>query len=127
MDVQTFRQKFSTDSSLMSLPDERIQDALEEADLVVSQIEFGALKERAVGLYAAHILKVGTASGNGAAFATASSMTIAGQSVSYSRSSKEAFYDLSMYGQRYLALKNSIPIDDEGTNPNRLGVGAFVV
>ncbi|MEX7543126.1 DUF4054 domain-containing protein, partial [Acinetobacter baumannii] len=37
------------------------------------------------------------------------------------------FYDLSMYGQRYLALKNSIPIDDEGTNPNRLGVGAFVV
>ncbi len=41
MDVQTFRKKFSTDSSLMSLPDERIQDALEEADLVVSQIEFG--------------------------------------------------------------------------------------
>lgn len=36
MDVQTFRKKFSTDSSLMSLPDERIQDALEEADLVVS-------------------------------------------------------------------------------------------
>ncbi|EGT89213.1 DUF4054 domain-containing protein [Acinetobacter baumannii] len=127
MDVQTFRKKFSTDSSLMSLPDERIQDALEEADLVVSQIEFGALKERAVGLYAAHILKVGISSGNGAAFSTASSMTIAGQSVSYSRSSKEAFYDLSMYGQRYLALKNSIPIDDEGTNPNRLGVGAFVV
>lgn len=126
MDVQTFRQKFSTDSSLMSLPDAKIQDALEEADLVVSQIEFGALKERAVGLYAAHILKVSTAS-NGAAFGTASSMTIAGQSVSYSRSSKEAFYDLSMYGQRYLALKNSIPIDDEGTNPNRLGVGAFVV
>lgn len=105
MDVQTFRKKFSTDSSLMSLPDERIQDALEEADLIVSQIEFGALKERAVGLYAAHILKVGTSSGNGAAFSTASSMTIAGQSVSYSRSSKEAFYDLSMYGQRYLALK----------------------
>ncbi len=104
MDVQTFRKKFSTDSSLMSLPDERIQDALEEADLIVSQIEFGA-KERAVGLYAAHILKVGTSSGNGAAFSTASSMTIAGQSVSYSRSSKEAFYDLSMYGQRYLALK----------------------
>ncbi|HEO1845405.1 TPA: DUF4054 domain-containing protein [Acinetobacter baumannii] len=127
MDVQTFREKFSTDSSLMSLPDARIQDALEEADQIVSQIEFGALKERAVGLYAAHILKVGTINGNGAAFGTASSMTIAGQSVSYSRSSKEAFYDLSMYGQRYLALKNSIPIDDEGTNPNRLGVGAFVV
>ncbi len=34
----------------MSLPDEGIQDALEEADLIVSQIEFGALKERAVGL-----------------------------------------------------------------------------
>ncbi|EPL9515897.1 DUF4054 domain-containing protein, partial [Acinetobacter baumannii] len=64
MDVQTFRKKFSTDSSLMSLPDERIQDALEEADLIVSQIEFGALKERAVGLYAAHILKVGISSGN---------------------------------------------------------------
>ena len=121
MDVQTFREKFSTDSSLVNLSDAKIQDALEEADLVVSQIEFGALKERAVGLYAAHILKVG------AAFSNASSMTIAGQSVSYSRSSKEAFYDLSMYGQRYLALKNSIPIDDEGTNPNRLGVGAFVV
>ncbi len=127
MDVQTFRQKFSTDTALVNLPDAKIQDALEEADLVVSQIEFGALKERAVGLYAAHILKVGASSGNGAAFGTASSMTIAGQSVSYSRSSKEAFYDLSMYGQRYLALKNSIPIDDEGTNPNRLGVGAFVV
>ncbi|MFW1964498.1 DUF4054 domain-containing protein [Acinetobacter baumannii] len=72
MDVQTFREKFSTDSSLMSLPDAKIQDALEEADLIVSQIEFGALKERAVGLYAAHILKVGISSGNGAAFGTAS-------------------------------------------------------
>ncbi|MGQ0515668.1 DUF4054 domain-containing protein, partial [Bacillus sp. D-CC] len=60
MDVQTFREKFSTDSSLMSLPDAKIQDALEEADLIVSQIEFGALKERAVGLYAAHILTVPT-------------------------------------------------------------------
>lgn len=127
MDVQTFREKFSTDSALMNLSDAKIQDALEEAELVVSQIEFGALKERAVGLYAAHILKVGTSSSNGAAFGTASSMTIAGQSVSYSRSSKEAFYDLSMYGQRYLALKNSIPIDDEGTNPNRLGAGSFVI
>ncbi|RSQ40165.1 DUF4054 domain-containing protein [Acinetobacter baumannii] len=83
MDVQTFREKFSTDSSLMSLPDAKIQDALEEADLIVSQIEFGALKERAVGLYAAHILKVGISSGNGAAFGTASSMTIAGQSEPY--------------------------------------------
>ncbi|WP_151745113.1 DUF4054 domain-containing protein [Acinetobacter calcoaceticus] len=127
MDVQTFRQKYSSDTALANLSNDKIQDALEEAELVVSQIEFGALKERAVGLYAAHILKVGTVSGNGAAFGTASSMTIAGQSVSYSRSSKEAFYDLSMYGQRYLALKNSIPIDDEGTNPNRLGVGVFVV
>ncbi|MHC3125299.1 MULTISPECIES: DUF4054 domain-containing protein [Acinetobacter] len=127
MDVQTFRQKYSSDTALANLSNDKIQDALEEAELVVSQIEFGALKERAVGLYAAHILKVGTTSGNGAAFGTASSMTIAGQSVSYSRSSKEAFYDLSMYGQRYLALKNSIPIDDEGTNPNRLGVGVFVV
>ncbi|WP_198078808.1 DUF4054 domain-containing protein [Acinetobacter calcoaceticus] len=127
MDVQTFRQKYSSDTALVNLPDDKIKDALEEAELVVSQIEFGALRERAVGLYAAHILKVGTTSGNGAAFGTASSMTIAGQSVSYSRSSKEAFYDLSMYGQRYLALKNSIPIDDEGTNPNRLGVGVFVV
>lgn len=127
MDVQTFRHKYSSDAALVNLSDATIQDALEEAELVVSQIEFGALKERAVGLYAAHILKVGTISGNGAAFGSASSMTIAGQSVSYSRSSKEAFYDLSMYGQRYLALKNSIPIDDEGTNPNRLGVGAFVV
>lgn len=127
MDVQTFRQKYSSDTALANLSNDKIQDALEEAELVVSQIEFGALKERAVGLYAAHILKVGTTSGNGAAFGTASSMTIAGQSVSYSRTSKEAFYDLSMYGQRYLALKNSIPIDDEGTNPNRLGVGVFVV
>lgn len=127
MDVQTFRQKYSSDTALANLSNDKIQDALDEAELVVSQIEFGALKERAVGLYAAHILKVGTTSGNGAAFGTASSMTIAGQSVSYSRSSKEAFYDLSMYGQRYLALKNSIPIDDDGTNPNRLGVGAFVV
>lgn len=127
MDVQTFRQKYSSDTALANLSNDKIQDALEEAELVVSQIEFGALKERAVGLYAAHILKVGTSSSNGVAFGTASSMTIAGQSVSYSRSSKEAFYDLSMYGQRYLALKNSIPIDDQGTNPNRLGVGAFVV
>lgn len=127
MDVQTFRQKFSTDSSLMSLPDERIQDALEEADLVVSQIEFGALKERAVGLYAAHILKVQKSNPNGTAISNASSMSIAGQSVSYARSSKETFYDQSIYGQRYLALKNSIPIDGKGTNPNSLGVGAFVI
>ena len=126
MDVQTFREKFSTDSSLMSsLPDAKIQDALEEADLIVSQIEFGALKERAVGLYAAHILKVGISSGNGAAFGTASSMTIAGQSVSYSRSSKAL---ISQHVWPALScVKNSIPIDDEGTNPNRLGVGAFVV
>ena len=127
MDVQAFRQKFSTDTALVNLPDAQIQDALEEASLVVSQIEFGELKERAVGLYAAHILKVDTKSSNGAAFGNASSMTIAGQSVSYNRSSKETFFDQSIYGQRYLALKNSIPIDDSGTNPNRLGVGAFVI
>lgn len=127
MDVQTFRQKFAHDSALANLSDPVIQDALDEAELVVSQLEFGALKERAVGLYAAHILKVEINSKAGSAFSNASSMTIAGQSVSYSRSQKETFYDQSIYGQRYLALKNSIPIDDKGTNPNRLGVGAFVV
>ncbi|ENX60725.1 DUF4054 domain-containing protein [Acinetobacter sp. ANC 5659] len=127
MDVQTFRQKFAHDTALVSLSDPVIQDALEEAELVVSQLEFGALKERAVGLYAAHILKVEANSKGGGAFLNASSMTIAGQSVSYSRSQKETFFDQSIYGQRYLALKNSIPIDDKGTNPNRLGVGAFVV
>lgn len=127
MDVQTLRQKFSTDTALVNLSDPVIQDALEEAELVVSQLEFGALKERAVGLYAAHILKVESNSKAGSAFSNTSSMTIAGQSVSYSRSQKETFFDQSIYGQRYLALKNSIPIDDSGTNPNRLGVGAFVV
>ena len=127
MDVQTFRQKFAHDTALANLSDPVIQDALDEAELVVSQLEFGALKERAVGLYAAHILKVEANSKGGSAFSNASSMTIAGQSVSYSRSQKETFFDQSIYGQRYLALKNSIPIDDKGTNPNRLGVGAFVV
>lgn len=127
MDPQAFREKFKYDTALMNLSDAEIADALEEADLVVSTLEFGALKQRAVGLYAAHILKVGlkTKSGNG--FSDASSMTIAGQSVSYSRSGTDAFYSHSIYGQRYLALKNSIPIDNQGTNPNRLGVGAFVV
>ncbi|MFH3721985.1 DUF4054 domain-containing protein, partial [Acinetobacter baumannii] len=28
MDVQTFRQKFSTDTALVNLPDAKIQDAL---------------------------------------------------------------------------------------------------
>ncbi len=127
MDVQTFRQKFAHDTALANLSVPVIQDALDEAELVVSQLEFGALKERAVVLYAAHILKVETNSKGGSAFSNASSMTIAGQSVSYSRSQKETFFDQSIYGQRYLALKNTIPIDDKGTNPNRLGVGAFVV
>lgn len=126
MDPQAFKEKFKYDSELMNIPDAEIADALEEADLVVSEIEFGKLKERAVGLYAAHILKVAKKRPSGNAFGDASSMTIAGQSVSYSRSNTETFYNQSIYGQRYLALKNSIPTSD-GTNPNTLGVGAFVV
>lgn len=126
MDPQAFKQKFKYDTALLNLPDAEIADALEEADLVVSSVEFGELKERAAGLYAAHILKVAlkTKSGNG--FSDASSMSIAGQSVSYSRSNTETFYNQSIYGQRYLALKNSIPTVDS-TNPNSLSVGAFVV
>ncbi|WP_353171321.1 DUF4054 domain-containing protein [Acinetobacter rudis] len=127
MDPQAFRQKFKYDTALLNLPDSEIADALEEAELVVSTLQFGALKERAVGLYAAHILKVAIKSKNGAGFNEAASMSIAGQSVSYSRTNTESFYSHSIYGQRYLALKNSIPIDDKGTNPNCLGVGAFVV
>lgn len=127
MDLQAFRERFKSDSQLYNSNDSEIQDALEEAELVVSVIEFGKLKERAVGLYAAHILKVQKSNPNGTAISNASSMSIAGQSVSYARSSKETFYDQSIYGQRYLALKNSIPINDKGTNPNSLGVGAFVI
>ncbi len=127
MDPQAFRQKFKYDTALLNLTDAEIADALEEADLVVSTLEFGALKERAVGLYAAHILKVGLKSKSGNGFSDAASMSIAGQAVSYSRSNTESFYSHSIYGQRYLALKNSIPIDSVGTNPNRLGVGAFVI
>ena len=127
MDPQAFRLKFKYDTALLNLSDAEIADALEEADLVVSTLEFGALKERAVGLYAAHILKIAIKSKNGAGFNDAASMSIAGQSVSYSRSKTEAFYDHSIYGQRYLALKNSIPIGTENLNPNRLGVSAFVV
>lgn len=127
MDPQAFRQKFKYDTALLNLTDAEIADALEEADLVVSTLEFGALKERAVGLYAAHILKVGLKSKSGNGFSDAASMSIAGQAVSYSRSNTESFYSHSIYGQRYLALKNSIPIDTQGTNPNRLGVGAFVI
>lgn len=127
MDPQTFREKFKSDPQLYNSNDTEITEVLEEAEIVVSVIEFGKLKERAVGLYAAHILKVQKANPNGTAISNASSMSIAGQSVSYARSSKETFYDQSIYGQRYLALKNSIPIDDKGTNPNSLGVGAFVI
>lgn len=127
MDLQTFRERFKSDSQLYNVSEPEIQDALEEAELVVSVVEFGQLKERAVGLYAAHILKVQKANPNGTAISNASNMSIAGQSVGFSRSAKETFYDQSIYGQRYLALKNSIPIDDRGTNPNNLRVGAFVV
>ena len=127
MDLQTFRERFKSDSQLYNASEPEIQDALEEAELVVSVVEFGQLKERAVGLYAAHILKVQKANPNGTAISNASNMSIAGQSVGFSRSAKETFYDQSIYGQRYLALKNSIPIDDRGTNPNNLRVGAFVV
>ncbi|WP_174492717.1 DUF4054 domain-containing protein [Acinetobacter sp. Marseille-Q1623] len=127
MDLQTFRERFKSDSQLYNASEPEIQDALEEAELVVSVVEFGQLKERAVGLYAAHILKVQKANPNGTAISNASNMSIAGQSVGFSRSVKETFYDQSIYGQRYLALKNSIPIDDKGTNPNNLRVGAFVV
>lgn len=127
MDLQTFRERFKSDSQLYNASEPEIQDALEEAELVVSIVEFGQLKERAVGLYAAHILKVQKANPNGTAISNASNMSIAGQSVGFSRSAKETFYDQSIYGQRYLALKNSIPIDNQGTNPNSLRVGAFVV
>ncbi|WP_173910750.1 DUF4054 domain-containing protein [Acinetobacter sp. Marseille-Q1618] len=127
MDLQTFRERFKSDSQLYNASESEIQDALEEAELVVSVVEFGQLKERAVGLYAAHILKVQKANPNGTAISNASNMSIAGQSVGFSRSAKETFYDQSIYGQRYLALKNSIPIDDKGTNPNNLRVGAFVI
>ncbi|MEG2268963.1 MAG: DUF4054 domain-containing protein, partial [Acinetobacter sp.] len=108
MDPLAFREKFKYDTALMNLPDAEIADALDEADLVVSTLEFGALKERAVGLYAAHILKVAIKSKSGNSFSDASSMTIAGQSVSFSRSGTDVFYNQSIYGQRYQALKNSI-------------------
>ncbi|OTG94995.1 DUF4054 domain-containing protein [Acinetobacter sp. ANC 3832] len=127
MDLQAFRERFKSDSQLYNSNESEIKDALEEAELVVSVIEFGKLKERAVGLYAAHIIKVQKANPNGTAISNASSLSIAGQSASFSRSSKDTFYDQSIYGQRYLALKNSIPIDDKGTNPNSLGIGAFVI
>ncbi|KAK0352187.1 hypothetical protein LTR94_021909 [Friedmanniomyces endolithicus] len=80
MDPQAFKLKFKYDTALMSLPDAEIADALEEADLVVKSLEFGDLKERAVGLYAAHILKVALKSKSGNSFSDASSMAIAGQS-----------------------------------------------
>lgn len=127
MDLLTFREKFKSDTQIHNSSDAEIIDVLDEANDVVSLIEFGNLKERAVGLYAAHVLKVQKNNATGSSFSNASSMSIAGQSVSYSRSSKETFYDQSIYGQRYLALKNSIPIDDKGTNPNSLGIGAFVI
>ena len=127
MDPQTFREKFKSDSQLYNSNDTEITEVLEEAEIVVSVIQLAKFKERALDLYAAHILKVQKANPNGTAISNASSMSIAGQSVSYARSSKETFYDQSIYGQRYLALKNSIPIDDKGTNPNSLSVGALVI
>ena len=43
MDPLAFREKFKYDTALMNLPDVEIADALDEADLVVSTLEFGAL------------------------------------------------------------------------------------
>ena len=126
MDVTQFRQLFASDQQLLILLDAVIKEALDEANLITTVSQFGELKDRAAGLYAAHILKVAANSRNGASMHDASSMSLGGQSVSFSRSSAETFYNASIYGQRYLALKNSI-LTDSG-NPNLLtGGGPFVV
>lgn len=126
MDVTQFRQLFASDQQLLTLSDAVIKEALDEANLITTVSQFGELKDRAAGLYAAHILKVAANRRNGASMHDASSMSLGGQSVSFSRSSAEMFYNASIYGQRYLALKNSIPTDSG--NPNLLtGGGPFVV
>lgn len=126
MDVSEFRALFASDQQLVTMTDAAINEALEEANLITTVSQFGGLKDRAAGLYAAHILKVSAGAKNGMAMHDASSMSLGGQSVSFSRSSAETFYNSSIYGQRYLALKNSIPTDSG--NPNTLtGGGPFVV
>ncbi|MEG2264122.1 MAG: DUF4054 domain-containing protein [Acinetobacter sp.] len=118
MDLVQFKARYP----LINATDDQIQAVLDEADLLVKASVWGNRRELALGLYAAHVLTLETSpSGqSGQAVQTASRKKVGDVEIQYSTSSQDsekAWFDLTLWGQRYWALLQSLPV----------GVGAFVI
>lgn len=101
MSLQAFRARFT---EFASTADAVIEDALSEASYHHSATELGQL------LVTAHLLALqalDASTGDDVASGEVVSLSVAGQSVTYSPQSeqgRDAFYTGTAYGRRYLAL-----------------------
>lgn len=117
MDIAQFKLLYP---ELAQTNDVLIQQALDEADLIVLAGKWGVKLELAQGLYVAHnlTLKNNPAAQTGQSIRTAQRKKVDAVEVQYTTSSGEqAWFDLSFYGQRYWALLQSLTT----------GSGIFVV
>ena len=103
MDIAQFRALYP---AFASTPDAAVQQALDEATLFTPST-WGELRERGIGLYAAHSL---TLDSQGATVSrTTTSKKVGEVQVSYAtQTGTAAWYDLTGYGQRYWALQQRL-------------------
>jgi len=106
MDVQAFKVRYPQ----VQASDAAIQDALDEASIIVTTA-WGGHQEQGVGLYAAHALTMESKAGStGQAAATINRKKVGDVEVQYATKSDDqaAWFDLTHYGQRYWTLYQTI-------------------
>ena len=102
MDVQSFKDNYPN----VIAGDTVIQNALDEAALVVGE-GWAELRDKGIGLYAAHIITLDNRAGSTAKAAqTVTSKKVGEVQISYAikQSDEAAWYDQTSYGQRYWQL-----------------------
>lgn len=99
-----------------TVDDSKIQIFIDDAILILNETFWGTKYDLGVSYLAAHFLSLALSSEAGAASAigAVSSRAVDGVSISYSTMTPEnhgdAYYSSTMYGQRYLALRRTLPV-----------------
>lgn len=116
MDIQSFKDSYPN----IIAGDTVIQNALDEAALVVGE-GWAELRDKGIGLYAAHVLTLEVRAGASATAAqTVTSKRVGEVQISYAtkQSDDASWYDQTSYGQRYWQLWLAI---------RKRSLGCFVV
>lgn len=108
-----FKTRFTVFSSIS---DDKIQIFIDEAEIVLNEVYWGSKYDLGLYYYAAHALAVNNYSeaGNTVSKSPVSGKSVDGSSTSYSTATlnnqSDNYYASTIYGQKYLTLRNSLGV-----------------